>query len=112
MAEINKVPQSGLPSQYLRQVLADQKVRQQERAQQEKAEEVKRQEEDRISISEEARQLAEAQQFYKKFLEEKAKEIEQERIERVKELKRRMTQKPETPLRLIAEKISQELLGL
>ncbi len=112
MAEINKVTQSGVPSQYLRQVLADQKVRQQERIQQEKAEEVKRQEEDRISISEEARQLAEAQQFYKKFLEEKAKEIERERIEKVKELKQKMAQKPETPLRLIAEKISQELLGL
>ena len=111
MTEVNKV-HSQNSAEYIKQLAEEQRLRQREEQQIQAKEETRLEEKDQLTISQEARRLAEAQDFYRKFLEEKAKEVEARRMERVKKLKEQVQRKPNSPLHIIAEKISQEYFGL
>ncbi len=112
MSEINRLTNTGNSAKYIRQLSEEQRVRVQSQHQEQKVEERKKVEKDQISISQEAKQLSEAQELYRKFLEEKAKEIETERMQKIKELKRKLQERPNTPLNQIAEKIAKEYFGM
>ncbi len=108
MAEINKIQQSN--AEYIKELSQQQKIQQQKRIQNRRQE--KAEKKDQINLSETGKRLAEAQQFYQKFLQKRAEEMEKHRIEKVKELKEKVQEKPNSPLQLIAEKIAEEYFGL
>ncbi len=112
MAEINRVRYSGNNADYIRQLSQEQLAQIQKQYQRQKTEQKQNIEKDQIVISQEAKRLSEAQDLYRKFLEKKAKEMETERMEKIKELKRKLQERPDTPLNQIAEKIASEYFGI
>ncbi len=92
------------------QIQKQKQIEQQKREQQ--VEQLQQKQEDSISLSEKAKKLAEARAFYQKFLEKKAKEIEQQRMEKIKQLKEEMQKKPNSPVHKIAQKIASQYFGL
>ncbi len=110
MAEINRVTSTNNGTEYIKSVenqSLQKKIQQQIQKNQDK-----KVEKDHVSISPEAKQLLRAREIFRKFLEEKAKEIEKNRIEKIKEIKRRLQEKPNLPIQKIAEKIAKEYFGL